>query len=93
MSASVNVSVAARSQSEERFAITVAFAVKPASRAHFLRLVRINAAASLKAEVGCLCFDVLVPLDAGGTDIFLYEVYKDRAAFESHLTSSHFRRL
>ena len=90
MSASVNVSVAARSPSEERFAITVAFAVKPSWRAHFLKLVRINAAASLKVEVGCLCFDVLAPFKGDGTDILLYEVYKDRAAFESHLASSHF---
>ena len=73
-----------------RFAITVAFAVRPKRLATFLALVRENAAASLRAEAGCLSFDVLRPLSAGGPDVLLYEVYSDRAAFDAHLASRHF---
>ena len=75
---------------KDRFAITVAFAVRPDCRLPFLKLVSENAAASLRLEAGCLRFDVLVPLAGGDPDILLYEVYADRAAFKAHLASPHF---
>ena len=56
-----------------------ACARKPISAS--LPLVCANAAASLKGEPECLRFDVLTPL-AGGDEVLLYEVYRDRAAFE-----------
>jgi (4S)-4-hydroxy-5-phosphonooxypentane-2,3-dione isomerase len=59
-------------------------------RETFLKLVRMNAATSLEAEAGCLRFDVLAPLETGGPDVLLYEVYADRAAFDAHLASPHF---
>ncbi|MDH3598232.1 MAG: antibiotic biosynthesis monooxygenase, partial [Candidatus Tectomicrobia bacterium] len=38
-------------------------------------------------EEGCLQFDVLVPKE-GGSRVFLYEVYRDDAAFEIHGNSA-----
>ncbi|WP_258052432.1 putative quinol monooxygenase [Mesorhizobium sp. INR15] len=59
----------------------------------FHRLVSENAALSVKLEPDCLRFDVLTPLDAtGSTGVFLYEIYTDRAAFDLHLASDHFRQ-
>jgi quinol monooxygenase YgiN len=90
MSASVEIG-AAETQSAEWFAITVAFTVRPERRDHFFKLVRTNAANSLEKEAGCLRFDVLAPLQRGGPDVFLYEIYTDRAAFDAHLASAHFQ--
>jgi quinol monooxygenase YgiN len=72
------------------YAITVAFELKPGERDRFLELVRANAAASLRDEPGCLRFDVLIPLAQGRAEVFLYEVYANRVAFDAHLASPHF---
>ena len=53
------------------------------------RLVR-QAADSLANEADCHVFDVCA--DPGRPDrTVLYEVYTDRAAFDHHLTTSHFK--
>ena len=59
----------------------------------FMRLVRANAAASVRDEPGCRRFDVLSPETAAGGDerIVLYEIYRDPAAFEAHLLTPHFK--
>lgn len=73
------------------FAITVAFELLEGTFPEFHRLVAENAALSVKLEPDCLRFDVLTPADAAGsTHVFLYEIYRDRAAFDLHLTSEHF---
>ena len=73
------------------FAITVAFELVDGAFAEFHRLVRENAAASVDREPDCLRFDVLTPLGGeAGRDVFLYEIYRDRAAFDRHLASDHF---
>jgi quinol monooxygenase YgiN len=73
------------------FAITVAFDVVDGGFAEFHRLVSENASLSVKLEPGCLRFDVLTPLEGDGPgQVFLYEIYRDRAAFEMHLASSHY---
>ena len=48
-----------------------------------------NAKVSRETEPGCRQFDVCVEADTGRT--FLYELYDDRAAFEAHLASAHFK--
>ncbi len=78
-------------QGGTRYAITVAFALLPEAREPFLALVRANAAVSLRDESECLQFDVLSPLAEGAADVVLYEIYENRAAFEAHLRSPHFR--
>ncbi len=42
----------------------------------------------LAEEPGCLQFDILVP-EAGTDRVFLYEVYADRAAVDTHLATPH----
>lgn len=72
------------------YVVTVEFTVKAGSAESFLVEMLANAQASVTNEQGCVQFDVCVdPLDAGR--VFLYEVYVDRAAFDEHLASTHFR--
>ena len=79
-------------RADAAFAITVGFELVEGAFAEFHRLVNENAALSVGLEPDCLRFDVLTPVDAlGATHVFLYEIYKDRAAFEMHLASAHFR--
>ncbi|MEO5756332.1 MAG: antibiotic biosynthesis monooxygenase [Mesorhizobium sp.] len=59
----------------------------------FHRMVSENAALSVELEPDCLRFDVLTPADATApTHVFLYEIYRDRAAFDLHLAADHFRQ-
>jgi autoinducer 2-degrading protein len=75
------------------FAITVAFELVEGAFPEFHRLVAENAALSVGLEPDCLRFDVLTPADAVvPTHVFLYEIYRDRAAFDLHLASDHFRQ-
>lgn len=70
--------------------VTVEFRVKPEFKATFREQMIANARASREREPGCLQFDVCV--DPAQPDcIFLYEVYADRAAFDAHLATEHFR--
>ena len=57
--------------------------------AEFRLLVDDNARQSCALEPGCRRFDVLIPT---GTDnqLWLYEIYDDRAAFEAHLRMPHY---
>lgn len=72
------------------FVITVDFRLKPGAMGEFRRLIDTNARQSCATEPGCRRFDVAVP--KGETDrIFLYEVYDDRAAFEAHRQTAHFK--
>lgn len=63
--------------------------LKPGSLETFMEAMRINAAASVRDEPGCLVFDVL--RDRSDPDrVWLYEVYTDEAAFEAHMQTPHF---
>lgn len=73
------------------YVVTVGFDIQPARLAEFLPLMRENARASVENEPGCRQFDVCID-PARPASVFLYEVYDDRAAFEVHLASAHFRR-
>lgn len=74
------------------FAITVAFELAEGAYGEFHRLVSENAALSVELEPGCLRFDVLTPAnDPAAPQVLLYEIYADRAAFDRHLDSSHYR--
>ncbi|MBZ9711591.1 antibiotic biosynthesis monooxygenase [Mesorhizobium sp. ESP7-2] len=75
------------------FAITVAFELVDGVFSEFHRLVCENAALSVELEPDCLRFDVLIPEHASEVKhVFLYEIYRDRTAFELHLASEHFRQ-
>ncbi|MDH1104864.1 antibiotic biosynthesis monooxygenase [Pseudomonas otitidis] len=63
--------------------------LKPGSLEAFMEAMRINAAASVRDEPGCLVFDVL--RDRSDPDrVWLYEVYTDEAAFKAHMQTPHF---
>jgi quinol monooxygenase YgiN len=72
------------------FVVTVEFEVDPQHLAAFLPLVCENARLSRESEPGCRQFDVCTD-PARPNDVFLYERYRDRAAFDEHLASEHFR--
>nr|WP_249342200.1 putative quinol monooxygenase [Pseudomonas sp. PCH44] len=56
----------------------------------FLAAIKVNAAASVATEPGCLVFDV--SQDRMDPDvIYLYEIYRDDNAYEAHTQTAHFR--
>ena len=72
------------------FVVTVDFQVKPGQEAAFAEAVTRQAANSLAGEADCHRFDVCRdPADAA--HVFLYEIYGDKAAFDVHLASDHFK--
>jgi len=71
------------------YVVTVAFEPKPEHAEAFRAALLANAMTSREVEPGCRQFDVCVEPDTGR--IFLYELYDDRAAFDAHLASDHFK--
>ena len=69
------------------YVVTVSFEIIPGQVDSFLPLIVKNARASRDLEPGCQQFDVC----RRGDEVFLYEVYDDRAAFDAHLGTDHFR--
>lgn len=66
--------------------------VKPEHRDEYLRgMIELDARASLENEPGCLRFDVMED-ESEPNVVLLYEVYRDRAAFEEHGKSAHIAR-
>jgi (4S)-4-hydroxy-5-phosphonooxypentane-2,3-dione isomerase len=73
------------------YVVIVDFKIKPERLAEFMPRMLDNARASRETEPGCRVFDVCVdPKEK--TKVFLYEVYDDRAAFDAHLATAHFKR-
>ncbi|MEX0958383.1 MAG: putative quinol monooxygenase [Burkholderiales bacterium] len=72
-----------------RHAILVEFTLHEDAVERFMPLMLENARASLEQEPGCDRFDVLHRAGKPN-EIVLYEIYRDRAAFDMHLKSSHF---
>ena len=72
------------------FAVCVTFTLHPSQRDAFMPLMLDNARTSLETEAGCQQFDVLTDPDRPA-EVFLYEIYADAAAFQTHLDSAHFR--
>jgi len=72
------------------FVVTVTFEALPERAADFLARVKRQAADSLAAEPGCHHFDVCTDSERPGR-VFLYELYTDRAAFQAHLATAHFK--
>jgi quinol monooxygenase YgiN len=72
------------------YVVTVEFTIDPAQWADFLPLMLDNAQRSREDEPGCRQFDVCT--DVGKPHVvYLYELYDDRAAFDVHLASPHFK--
>ena len=66
--------------------------IKQGYRDQFLKsMVDDDALGAVRDEPGCLRFDVIQdPEDSH--QIFLYEVYRDQAAFEAHTKAPHYLR-
>jgi len=71
------------------YAVVVTFTIKPDVLEKFTDLIRTNARTSMREETGCHQFDVATDPDRPN-EVFLYEIYSDRAAFDTHLASAHF---
>ena len=71
-----------------KISLVVELKVKPGRRDAFVDRARRHGEACLDTEPGCLQFDVLVPNDASDR-VFLYEVYTDQAALDSHGATAH----
>lgn len=72
------------------YVVVVTFEVDRDHAVEFLEAVTLQAKNSLELEEQCHVFDVCcTPEDPGS--VLLYEHYDDRAAFEEHLESDHFR--
>lgn len=71
------------------FVVCATLYVKPDQLDDFTPLMLTNAAASLADEPGCHRFDVCQG-PQNPTEIFLYELYTDAAAFQAHLKTPHF---
>ena len=72
------------------YIVTVEFDLDPRSVTPFMEAMLGNARASKTLEAGCRQFDVCVS-EEDPAKVFLYEVYDDRAAFEAHLATGHYK--
>lgn len=73
------------------FVVTVTFEVKKEAIRDFRAAVLQQANESLTQEPGCRRFDVCI--DAARPErVFLYEIYDDSAAFDSHRRTPHYAR-
>ena len=72
------------------YVIIVNFEIDPEQIDAFLPLMRENADASVRDEPECRQSDVCHDPDHPGY-VVLYEVYDDRAAFDAHLLTPHFK--
>ncbi|MEP3275968.1 MAG: putative quinol monooxygenase [Stappiaceae bacterium] len=72
------------------YAVIVTFVTKPEATERFHKRMIKQAQESLANEEGCLTFDVWTAKEAPAT-IFLYEIYADRAAFDEHVETAHFK--
>lgn len=73
------------------YVLHVELRARPERREQFLAAIRENATASVRDEPGCSRFDVVQDL-ADPDHFYLYEVYRDEAAFGEHRSAPHFRR-
>ncbi|UYO92778.1 putative quinol monooxygenase [Pollutimonas sp. M17] len=73
----------------QQLVLLVEFRIRPAHIEAFESAILRNAAASLTDEAGCRRFDVCRDPDDPAL-FFLYEIYDDQAAIDTHLRSPHY---
>ena len=71
------------------FVVCVEFEIESGQTDVFMAAVRTNAEQSFNQEVGCQQFDVCQDRQFPNS-VFLYEVYDDEAAFETHKRTHHY---
>jgi len=72
------------------YAVCVTFKIKEGEMNDFMPLMLQNARRSKEAEPGCHQFDVCTD-SSRPNEVFLYEIYDDRAAFDAHVQTDHFK--
>ena len=73
------------------FSVFVTINIKPGCAEEFTQASLGDAQGSVRDEPGCFRFDIL--RDVENPDRFyLYEVYRDAAAFDAHLETPHFKK-
>ena len=80
----------AAAQSGGLYVAAIDLDIKPADTAKYLEAAKENAAASMK-EPGCRMFNIHVS-EKDPNHVFLYEVYDNAAAIESHRQTAHFKK-
>ena len=71
------------------YVIIAPIQIKEGCKDQFMEAIIEDAKGSVNDEPGCLRFDVIQ--DAGDENrIWLYEVYRDEAAFQAHTQAPHF---
>jgi quinol monooxygenase YgiN len=73
------------------YALVATIQIQPEHRDAFIESMLDDARSSVRDEPGCLRFDVLQD-ESDTNKIYLYEVYRDRAAFEAHTQTPHLIR-
>lgn len=73
------------------YAVVVTITTKPGQFDAFLGHMLENARAS-RQEPACQQFDVCTDPDIPDT-MFLYELYDDRAGFEAHMQTDHYKKM
>ena len=71
------------------YAIFVTLDIKPDCVEDFIKASFGDAQGSVRDEPGCFRFDMLRDPEKA-TRFYLYEVYRDKTAFEAHLETPHF---
>jgi len=71
-----------------KVALVVELKLTPGRLDEFVARASRHGATCLAEEAGCLRFDILVPQE-GGDHVFLYEVYADNGAVDTHLSTAH----
>ncbi|MDE1161294.1 MAG: putative quinol monooxygenase [Acidobacteriaceae bacterium] len=71
------------------FIVIAEFEVSAEHRSEFLELCAYDSQHSVADEPGCQQFDCITAEEAS-TSVVLYEVYNDRAAFNTHLATPHY---
>jgi (4S)-4-hydroxy-5-phosphonooxypentane-2,3-dione isomerase len=72
------------------YIVTVLFKIHASHYKEFGVAMAGNASTSLSTEPGCHQFDVCEGGSAEHPEIFLYEVYESKEAFQAHLVMPHF---
>ena len=80
----------ASAQSAATYVNAVDLDIVPAEREKFMAAIKENGAASVK-EPGCREFNIAV-LASDPNHVFLYEVYDNEAALQSHRQTDHFKK-
>ena len=82
---------AAGNEQRPYYTLLVTCRIKPEHRDAFIAALLDDARGSVANEPGCVRFDVIAD-EEDPNRIHLYEVYRDRAAFDAHLQTPHFLR-